>query len=249
MPFDPPLIAAGPPGPTIAQVSQTINVPFHEIAALYPVNCVASEHEDRFILVELQGDHLRPAGEAVILLEVVCHASDASSSSPEVHRFHSRHISRNFVSNEVLLGALRLDSFVRMHCNLVRVLLNGAQWPTSGMMRRRLYHGDRITVHIDRPTTPAQRADLADWLLGQGLSLWPSLLAELPESNRAAAVASTGPPIDLPDPVNWLLVFTEMPHDLPVIQAGSQGPTQWQGSTTCWVSLPMKLWPSTQLST
>eukprot|EP00438_Fugacium_kawagutii_P014390 Skav221730 [mRNA] locus=scaffold542:386404:395994:+ [translate_table: standard] len=179
MPFDPAPIRSGRLGPTFQEVSRLMNVPLGELVALYPVRHLLDVHSHHVMLVECRGDHVFAGAETMILFEIICHDAISMHNLPnEAHRFFSVHVARAQHSFDTFAGVMRLARLLYQYPDRARMYLNGDRWAAEHTGMKSLHNGDHVAVVFDAPLTTSYRADLIDWLLGQGLSLWPEIMAD-----------------------------------------------------------------------
>eukprot|EP00438_Fugacium_kawagutii_P005570 Skav228716 [mRNA] locus=scaffold1830:70352:79014:- [translate_table: standard] len=177
MPFEPPLLQAGAQGPDAAQVGALLNVPVAEIVALHLVPHMRETHGANVVIAEHHADHVHPGSEVLVFFEVICYDQDSSATDDsDAHHFYSVHVSRTSHSFDTFVQIMRLARIAYQFPQFVRLYLNGQRWHMDDRTRYSLANGDHIAVAMEAPETTEYRADLIDWVLGQGLSLWPSLL-------------------------------------------------------------------------
>eukprot|EP00438_Fugacium_kawagutii_P002699 Skav218908 [mRNA] locus=scaffold328:451778:460747:- [translate_table: standard] len=225
MPFTPPAIAADSQGPTFDQISHALHLPLSELVAFYPVTHLMERSQEHIILIRCRGDRIHNTEEAMILFDVVCMDRTMGSSAGEGHHlFHSLHISRKSVTYDAFISTMRLTAMSRRHHDKLSIFVNGDLWTAADAAPRLLHHGDHVEAIFEEHDSDPYRLDLIDWLLGQGLALWPNILQPVLATNITPTIPFVA---EEPSPpqvcsslsrtagrrfVTWYLSHSRFPH-------------------------------------
>eukprot|EP00438_Fugacium_kawagutii_P030179 Skav207265 [mRNA] locus=scaffold434:14169:23378:- [translate_table: standard] len=194
MPIEPVNVLAPEGGPTLEQARQATGFPLHSVVGLYPVRSLIEQQADYIAIMECREDYIGHGSEVLILFSIMCRDQAAEQAEAEPgeygpHLFNSAHIARTWQAFDTFAVTFRLSHFIATHPGLVSVYHNGDLWRHTDRNLHRFRNGDHVEVVFQHPVTHAARVDLIDWLLREGLTVWPSLL----ESSNYMVVSPTLP--------------------------------------------------------
>eukprot|EP00438_Fugacium_kawagutii_P032845 Skav224537 [mRNA] locus=scaffold388:790655:798229:+ [translate_table: standard] len=174
MPEDPAPVQAGGAGPSASQAAQAIGFPLREIRNIHIVHSLHRQLLDSIALIECVEDHMRD-DESAILFDIMCDPDAGRDAEPQV--FHAMMLTRNSHTYASFIGSVRLTRFQRLHPTEVIVLHNGDIWRPGDPRPRSISNGDHLQVSFGPTRRGSHAVALIDWLLDEGITPWPSLLA------------------------------------------------------------------------
>eukprot|EP00438_Fugacium_kawagutii_P010365 Skav231995 [mRNA] locus=scaffold719:415087:427369:- [translate_table: standard] len=190
MPSDTVRVTAYDEGPSLAQIEAAVGWPSGTVRAVYPVRSLIALEASYVAVVECFGDGLVHPEEVATLFDILCLPDVTRGDDPhQPHIFHSVHISRSRIRRAELAAVLRVGRLLTEYSHLVSLWLNGDLWDSADDSLYTLRDGDHIQLLFNSDADGDYRWELGEWLLGEGLNLWPSLL----ESMRHAPIPQTMP--------------------------------------------------------